>query len=98
MRPPEPDDQVASILATDWFKKSVTKEAVKAIVDYCHQYADLGQGHVIIDRSGVHEWVTTGYVERKAIYVDIPQGSESWAYFADALLEAITEDQRPGEE
>ena len=95
---PEPDDQIALILATNWFKKSVKKEDVRAIIDYCHGYADQGQGHVIIDRSGVHEWVTTGYVEHKAVYVDIPHGCESWAYFADALLGAITEDQRPSEE
>lgn len=95
---PKPDEKIAEILATDWFKKSVTKEDVKAIIDYCHGYADLGQGHVIIDRSGVHEWVTTGYVEHRAVYVDIPHESESWAYFADWLLGAITEDQRPSEE
>ena len=94
------DDQIAAILAKGWFKKSVKKEDVRAIIDYCHGYAGLGlrQGHVIIDRSGVHEWMTARYVEHKANYIDIPHGSGSWAYFADAILESITEDQRPSEE
>ncbi|MEI8017708.1 MAG: hypothetical protein WCH39_05870 [Schlesneria sp.] len=95
---PEPDEQVAAILATEWFKTSVKKEDLRAIIDYCHQHAGMGQGHVIIDRSGVHEWVTTGYVEHKAVYVGIPHEPESWAYFADAMLSAITENQQPSEE
>jgi hypothetical protein len=95
---PEPDDQIAEILETEWFKKSVKKEDLRAIIDYCHQYGGMGQGHVIIDRSGVHEWVTIGYVEHRSVHIGIPHESESWAYFADALLGAITEDQRPSEE
>jgi len=95
---PEPDGQIAEILETEWFKTSVTKEDLRAIIDYCHQYGGMGQGHVIVDRSGVHEWVTTGWVEHKAVYVGIPHESESWAHFADALLGEITEDQQPREE
>ncbi len=95
---PEPDDQISQILATDWFKKSVKKEDVKAAIDYCHGCSGLGQGHVIIDCSGVHGWVTTGYVEHRSVHVDLPHESECWAYFADALLGAITKDQRPSEE
>ena len=95
---PDQDELVVEILATGWFDTSVKKEDVHAIIDYCHAHADLGQGHVIIDCSGVHEWVTTGYVEHKSIHVGIPHESESWHYFADDLLSAITEDQQPSEE
>ncbi len=95
---PKPDAQISEILATNWFRKSVKNEDVKSIIDYCAGCSGLGQGHVIIDRSGVHEWVTTGYVEHRSVHVGIPHESESWAYFADALLGAITEDQRPSEE
>ena len=90
---PNADDQVAEILAADWFSASVDDGDVRAIIDYIEGHSDLGQGHVIVDRDGWREWVTTGYVERDAVYVGIPHGGfGSWAAAASALLRAVTAD------
>jgi len=85
---PDPDEQIAEILQSGWFDADVDASDIREIVDYCHSHNHLGQGHVIIDRAGRREWVTTGYVEHDAIYIYIPYSRQPWAAYAHDVLEA----------
>lgn len=83
---PDDDDQMQAILDAGWFADDVDADDIRAIIDYCHSHNGLGQGHVIIDRDGRREWVTTGYVEHEAMYISIPHGGQPWSAYAVDVL------------
>lgn len=83
---PDEDEQIQAILDAGWFSDSVDADDIRAIIEYCHSHNDLGQGHVIVDRDGRREWVTTGYVEHEAMYIGIPHGGQPWSAYAVDIL------------
>lgn len=83
---PDEDDQIQAIIDAGWFADSVDADDIRAIIEYCHSHNNLGQGHVIVDRDGRREWVTTGYVEHEAMYIGIPHGGQPWSAYAVDIL------------
>ena len=95
----ESNDQIVQIMSTGWFKKTVKKEYITEIFDYCKESAEkFGAGYVVIDRRGDHCWISYTYVERGCVDVKVSHEPQSWAEFSNALLGAITKNQRPSKE
>ena len=97
----ELNEQIVQILSTGWFKKTVKKEYITEIFDYCKESAaKFGAGSVVIDRRGDYCWFSYTHVERGCgcVNVKISHDPLSWNEFSDSLLFVITQQQRTSKE